>query len=200
MVKNSNFRMLVLVPVILFVSVSCSIVETERKDGTVGKIVSEMNGEPVVPREANRIAVPSFLNLTKREGIADYLTGRVRERISIDGRLAVVAKDQQPQLLLTGKVSDYQVQNIQYDEFGRPVKKRLRVVARVTLSEPLSGKLIFRNQAVQAFQAFSDIHPPITSELEVQTAVLNQLAERIKVQTIRGWYTELQTSIEKGKK
>lgn len=166
----------------------------------MGKIVSGMNGEPVVPRDANRIAIPPFQNMTTIEDIEEYLTSRVRERISIDGRLAVVAKDQQPQLLLTGKMSDYQVQHIQYDEFGRVVKKRLRVVAHVTLSETITGKLIFRNRAVQAFRVFSDIRPPITSEVEVRTAVLNQLAERIKVQTIRGWYTELQTSIEKGKK
>ena len=200
MKNNGNVPLNVLLLIILFFGVSCSIMETGRKEGAVGKIVSEMNGEPVVPRDVNRIAIPVFQNLTGVEGIQDYLTKRIRERISIDGRLAVVEKDQQPQLFLAGRVTDYQVQNIKYDEFGRPVKKRLRVVARVSLSQTISGKIIFRNQPVQAFKEFSDVRPPITSELEVRRAVLNQLAERVKVQAIRGWYTELQTSIERGRK
>jgi len=185
---------------IIAMTSSCFPGDSVRDSGTVSKIASEMNGELVIPRDANKICVPTFRNITGMKGIEEYLSREVRKRINIDGRLVVVDNDKGPQLLLSGIVTEYQVQDVNFDEFGRAVKKRLRIVARVSLSETIRGKVVFRNKSVQAFKSFSDIHPPITSELEVRTEVLNQLAERIKLQTIRGWYTELQTAIERVKK
>jgi outer membrane lipopolysaccharide assembly protein LptE/RlpB len=179
---------------------SCVPGEFARDEGAVKRIVSEMNGQPVVPRDANRVCVPIFKNLTSMKGIENYLSGEIRKRINIDGRLVVVDNNSDPQLLLSGIITEYQLQDVNFDEFGRAVKKRLRIVVRVSLSETTTEKIVFRNKAVQAFRSFSDIRPPITSELEVRTIVLNELAERIKMQTIRGWYTELQTAIEKVKK
>jgi len=179
---------------------SCFPGGSVKEPGTVNKIASEMNGEPVVPRDANKICVPTFANITVMKGIEKYLSREVIKRINIDGRLVVVDRGNGPQLLLSGTITEYQLQDVRFDEFGRAVKKRLRVVARVTLSETTRGKVVFRNKSVQAFKSYSDIQPPITSELEVRTEVLNQLAERIKLQTIRGWYTELQTAIERVKK
>ncbi|MFW5862156.1 MAG: LPS assembly lipoprotein LptE [Spirochaetota bacterium] len=179
---------------------SCSTGESVRDSGMVSKIASEMNGEPVIPRVANKICVPAFRNITSMKGIEKYLSREIRKSINIDGRLVVVDSNNGPQLLLSGTVTEYQLQDIKFDEFGTAVKKRLRIVAQVSLSEVTKEKVIFRNKSVQAFRSFSDIQPPITSELAVRTEVLNQLAERIKVQTIRGWYTELQTAIERVKK
>lgn len=185
---------------IFAVTISCFSGNSVRDAGTVNKIASEMNGELVIPRDANKICVPTFRNITGTKGIEKYLSREVRTRINIDGRLVVVDSDNGPQLLLSGTITEYQLQDVRFDGFGRAVKKRLRIVARVTLSETARGKVVFRNKSVQAFKSYSDIHPPITSELEVRTEVLNHLAERIKLQTIRGWYTELQTAIERVKK
>ena len=85
------------IPVLFSILLACvcigPLVSAQDKDAdtkTIDKLLRDITGEPVVPREANRIYIPLFENRTRRQGIAEKLRDRIREAISRDQRLAVI--------------------------------------------------------------------------------------------------------------
>ena len=93
-----------------------------------GPVLRRIDGSPVIPHGANRILVPYFVNYSGEHGLAEQISLRVRELTSMDGRLAVVAKSDEADLRLTGKVALYHLQSLQYSDGGLPVRKRMRIV------------------------------------------------------------------------
>ncbi len=166
----------------------------------IKNVLKSMNGEPVVPREANRIRIPVFSNGMGITSLCERLTLRVRELIFQDGRLAVVGDDNEAELVLKGNILLYQVQPIKYNDLGLAVKKRIRMVASVQLVDIARGKVIFNEAEIQAFEVFSDLVPPVVTEESAREKVIESLARRIALQTSSGWYTELMTPVEKARK
>jgi hypothetical protein len=193
------YKALFLLLTVTSLVISCSSMDTEKKAAT-GKLLRKINGEPVIPRSANRIIVPYFRNFTGEPSISERLTLRLRELISMDGRLAVVSDNDRADLRLNGKVELYHIQPIHYSDAGEPVRKRLRIVASIELVDLKHEKEIFSQMQVQAFEVFSDVIPPFVSETQVRESVIENLARRVAVSTVSGWYTGLMTRIEKGKK
>ena len=163
------------------------------------KLIDDINGEPVVPRAANRILVPDFRSSIGMSTVAERLTLLVRERISMDGRLAVVKDGEKADLLLEGLVRDYEIQPMEIDRTGRPEKKRMRITASARLVDTAKGRVIFHDREIQAFEIFSDLLPPVRHESLVRESVIQNLARRIALKVITGWYTELMSEVEKGK-
>lgn len=162
----------------------------------VSSIVKEIDGDTVVPRDANSIYIHDF---TDNSGIvADVLVLKIKEEINLDGRLTVVDNVKEADLRLNGRIKSYTVQNIQYGDMGRPIRKRLRIFASVQLHNLKKQTLIFNEPAIQAFQEFSDVITPIETEVFVKDKVIRNLAKRISKKIISGWYTEFMTPIEKG--
>ncbi len=182
----------------LLIVCGCAL-DKERKDSAVNQVLQNINGGPVVPREANKIVVPFFHNHTNEASISEKLTLNLRRLISMDGRLAVVSSNNKADLRLAGMIKLYQVQAVQYGDFHEPIRKRLRIIASVKLIDIKKKKEIFYDGGVQAFEVFSEVIPPITSEIQVRDRVIENLARRLSVKVINGWYTELMTPIEKGK-
>jgi hypothetical protein len=179
--------------------ISCSSFYTNKRS-TTGVVLGKINGEPVIPRSANRIIIPYFKNFTGEPTVSEKLTLRVRELISMDSRLAVVSDNYSADLRLKGNVVLYNIQPIHYSDAGEPVRKRLRIVVSIDLMDLKREKEIFSQSQVQAFEIFSDVIPPFVSETQVRERVIENLARRVAVNTVSGWYTELMTRIEKGKK
>jgi len=86
------------------------------------------------------------------------------------------------------------------DSAGIIKKKRLLIIAVISLINVQNGNYIFRNITVQAFKEFSDIEAPVTPFNIVQDEVEQVLASRIALQVETGWYTSLKTEVEKGRK
>jgi hypothetical protein len=184
---------------ILIISTGCTLTEKQNSN-TVKDVLRTFAGEPVIPRESNRIFIPLFSNLTDQLSIPLKMALRLKEQITADGRLAVVSENDNPELLLKGMINAYQVQPVKYDGFDKPVKKRLRIVASFRLFDIKKEKEILFDGNIQAFEEFSDVIPPIITEIQIQDKVLDDLAKRIALKTIDGWYTRLLTPVEKGKK
>lgn len=186
---------------LLFVFLLSSCITGERNDNsTFSKALRSINGEPVVPRKANRIIIPYFYNFTTVSSITDKITLKVRELISMDGRLAVVSDNKDADLRLIGKIVKYHLQPVQYGNFGQPVRKRLRILATIKLVDIKNNREIFFEKDIQSFEIFSDQIPPIVDEAVVRDRVLDNMARRISIKILTGWYTDLMSPIEKGKK
>lgn len=182
-------------------SVLLSITCSSPQSGTPspGKnFLQQINGEPVVPRNAITILVSEFEDYTAKFHYTNKLSLKIREYITSDGRLSVVPDN--GDLVLRGSITTFQIQPLSFSPQGIPIKKRILIIARVTLTDSRKNKIIFQNQPIQSFVEYSEQIPPVTSEIQAIDQVIVKLAERIQVQTIHGWYTSIMTPIEKGKK
>ena len=189
-------------PILLLCAVllllNCTATDNQ-KNSSIQEVLKSFKGEPVIPREANKIVLSEFQNITNEPLISYKLIIKLKEQITADRRLAVVSADDPADLLLKGMITDYQIQPVKFDGFDKPIKKRLRIIASVKLFDIKSNKEIFFDRAIQAFEEFSETIPPITTEIQIQDKVLDDLAKRIALKTINGWYTQLMAPVEKGK-
>ena len=162
------------------------------------RLVDKINGGPVVPRHANSIFIGEFTDLSGKADIARRLAMKVKELINRDGRLAVAPGAAGSDLALSAAVTGFQIQPVEYGNQGIPVKKRMLLTASVILLDMTRGRTIFGNRAVQSFTEYSETVPPVMSEYQAIDSVIEKMAERIRAQTITGWYTDYMTPVEKG--
>ncbi len=181
---------------ISFSLIACSTEQSTRTSSTK-ELLQKINGEPIVPRDAVTIDVSEFDDFTKNFLFTNKLTLKIREFITIDGRLAVVGEN--GDLTLKGSIEKFQIQPLVFTTQGIPVKKRILIISKVSLVDSKNKKIIFQNQPIQSFVEYSDQIPPIISEIQAIDQAIYKLAERIQVQTIHGWHTSLMTPVEKGK-
>jgi hypothetical protein len=167
--------------------------------GTAEKIIDSFEGVPVVPQYANRIFINQPANSTGLQILAPRLYDKIKEHISLEGRLGVVPDDSISDLRLEVRIVQYTIERLRYDAVGRPVQKRMRITADVRLLNLKKKKLIFWEADIQAFRVFSELEQPIETEVQVREYVLDDLAKRITSKTITGWYTDQMTIIEKRK-
>lgn len=175
---------------------ACTTPQSSRST-SAKEILQQINGEPIVPRNAVTIYVSEFDDYTAKFHYNNKLTLKVREFITLDGRLAVVGEN--GDLTLSGSIITFQIQPLSFTAQGIPLKKRILLISKVTLADSKKKKIVFQNQPIQSFIEFSDQIPPIMSEIQALDQVIYKLAERIQVQTIHGWHTSLMTPVEKGK-
>jgi hypothetical protein len=194
------FKYITIVFLLLCIILPSGCASSDKRSETgLRDVLSNFKGEPVLPREANRIIIPVFNNIAKKPEISELLTVKVREAIYSDSRLAVVSGNE-ADLILSGVITGYYMQPVKFDGYDRPVKKRLKITASIKLFDLKKEREIFFEREIQAFEEFSEIIPPITTEMRVLEKVIADLASRIALKTINGWYTKLLTPEEKGKK
>lgn len=179
----------------------CASGQDQNEDKvTFDEVLKDFKGEPVIPREANRIYLTPFNNRSVKRDIDEILMIKIRDAIIRDMRLAVTSDANNTDLVLTGTIQSYTIQMIKFNPIGEPEKKRMRITAVVTLMNSRDGAIIFERTGVQAFKEYSDTVPPILTENQVLLDVINELADRITLQTITGAYTGKMTNVEKGGK
>lgn len=181
------------------IAVSGCVADIRDEGTTVGKIVDRFEGEPVVPRNANRLYIAPPVNRSGNGLLAPKLYDRLRENISMDGRLGVETDETQGDLRLEVWITRYRIERMKYDEIGRAVTKRMWITADVRCTDVRRRKMIFHEADVQSFREYSELVAPIESETRVMEYVVDDLAKRIAAKTVTGWYTELMTDIEKRK-
>ncbi|MGB4268004.1 MAG: LPS assembly lipoprotein LptE [Spirochaetota bacterium] len=185
-----------IIAVVLLLILSCS----SNNKAELGNIVSSINGQPVIPYTANKLYIVPFTNQTGIPGYEEKIKQRITEKIITGGRLAIAPQQADSDVTLTGTIQSFQVQPIVIDSAGIIKKKRLLIIAVISLINARTGNYIFRNITVQAFKEFSDIEAPVTPINIVKDDVEQVLASRIALQVETGWYTSLKTEVEKGRK
>lgn len=197
--RHCYLQSIILIFTMTVLALFSSCLTMPENDGKVAQeVLGKLNGEPVIPRRANKIYIQEFSDFTGTPSIAQKTTIRVSDLILQDGRLSVVSDINNADVALFGKIVQYELQPIEYGEYQQPVKKRIRIIATVKLYNRLSQSVIFAESPVQSFSTFSDTTPPISSEFQVREQVIEELAQRIVKKTVSGWYTELMTPVEKG--
>jgi len=181
---------------LFFLMASSGCATSEESGGGFGSII---NGEPVVPRNANTVIIAAEEYRAMPE-ISRSLAIKVKDQINMDGRLAVTGHGENADLRLDMKVSSYALLVIKYDTMGRPEKKRVRIAADLKLTDMKNGRYIFYDREIQSFVEYSDIIPPVTSDIQALDSVIDGLAVRIRAKTITGCFTKYLTPEERGKR
>lgn len=185
---------------LLLISAVAGCAAEIRDDETMaGKIISGFEGEPVVPRTANRLFVMAPVNGTGVDVLTSRLLNRVKAAVSLDGRLGIEPDEARSDLRLEVLITNYMIQNVSFDAIGRAVRKRIWMTADVRLVNLKRKRAIFFEPAIQAFRVYSDLEQPVATEAQVSEYVLDELSRRITSKTVTGWYTGQMTEIEKGK-
>ncbi len=182
----------------ILLSAGCAAPEDAGNDGAVKDFLKSIDGEPVVPRTANRLYISPLRDRTGDYLPLSKLSIRLKESVNSDGRLVVVQEKDRSDLLLEVSVNEYAIQNIEFDGLGQPVKKRIRIVAGASLYDMRKKRPVFSDPLIQAFRVYSDTVPPVSAELQVLDSVIDELARRITAKTVSGWYTQYMNIIEKG--
>ncbi len=183
---------------IMVFAVGCTA-DLRDEETMAGKIINGFEGEPVVPRSANRLFIIPPVNVTGTGELSEKLLYKIKAHISLDGRLGVDADDQKSDLRLEVLITKFMVQNLAFDAIGRAVQKRIWITADVRLLNLKRNRVIFFEAGIQAFRVFSDLVQPIETVPQVTEYVLDDLGKRITSKTVTGWYTDQMTEIEKGK-
>lgn len=166
----------------------------------LAQFIQSFDGQPVIPFSANKIFISPLINETATPNIEVTITKRIIEKITVNGRLAIAPVKADSDVTLTGTIQSFQIQPIVIDSTRVIRKKRLLIIASISLYNEHTKSYIFRNITVQAFKEFSDVDAPIIPFTIVQDEVEQALAARITLQVETGWYTSLKTEVEKGKK
>jgi hypothetical protein len=191
-------KQFILIAILIFSITGCGS-DINNDGNMVRKIIDGFDGEPVVPRNANRLYIVPPANTTVRDDMSPKLFNKVREYISIDGRLGVDADDNNSDLRLEIWITRYLIEGMKFDAIGRAIEKRMWITADVRLLNIKRKKLIFYEANIQSFKSFSELVSPIETETQVLDYVLDDLAKRITAKTVTGWYTDQMTIIEKRK-
>ncbi|MBN2038749.1 MAG: hypothetical protein JW864_01825 [Spirochaetes bacterium] len=171
----------------------------DDRHSSIKKAINGIDGEPVIPRTANKIYIPLFRNSTGINDISENLYRSLKEKINMDGRLTVVPEGIRPDLRLDGIITRYEIQPVKFNVHGESVRERIRITASLRLVDLNKNKEIFYEKNLQAFDEFSEKIPPVTTETRIRNKITDMLAERIALKTINGWYTKLMTPVERGK-
>lgn len=199
-IREKNMRVkLAIFMGLISITVSACLSDIREEGTTVGKIAEKFEGEPVVPRNANRLYVAPPVNASGNDILPPKLYDRIREHISMDGRLGVETDEGMGDLRLEVRITGYQIQAMKFDEIGRVVTRRMRITADARCTDLRRRKMIFYETGIQSFREYSELVAPIESEARVLEYVLDDLAKRITAKTVTGWYTDLMTDIEKRK-
>ena len=156
-------------------------------------------GEPVVPREANRLLIPFPVNNTGIPLLQEKLRQRMITLNSIDHRLSVVNQGEEADIELDITILELQLQPVKTDTLGQVEKKRVRITASIVLKNLRRGTVILRDSEIQSFREYSDRIPPVESDDTARDTALDILAQRITAKVQRGWYTEYLTPEERRK-
>lgn len=164
----------------------------------LNKTLSGNTGEPVIPREANKIFIQDIDCAVAPEFPGEELKLLLNESFIREGRLATVNTPDNCDLILKMKLIDYNIRNMKINSIGVPLEKRLNINVVLSLYDNKNKKTVINSRPVYAFRIFSESVHPIEPENIALRKCLAEMAGRITTAVLTGWYTDLMTPGEKG--
>jgi len=179
---------------IIIIFISCNSV---NKKNNSNSILENIDGEPVIPRNANKL----YIIIENNNYIfSQKLLYKIKEQIRMKGRLALVDDVSRAEISLIIKIILYQIQPVKYGKFGHPEQERIRIVVSLRLIDLKKKKIILYDPKIEAFKKYSTIKFSNRNNFQIRDMVLNELVDRIVSKSSTGWYTNFLTDIEKRNK
>ncbi|PIU47472.1 MAG: hypothetical protein COS94_07080 [Candidatus Hydrogenedentes bacterium CG07_land_8_20_14_0_80_42_17] len=139
------------------------------------------NPEVSLPSNIRKIAIPTFVNTSDREGIELDVTQRILNQFMASSQLAVTPRVEEADGVLRGEIYRYQRAPVSWDQTNRIVQYKIKILCRVGFYDRTSGeeKLIWQVDDIDGVTAYSLLaSPPETEELAIFSAA-DELARDI---------------------
>jgi len=182
--KNILFILMVL-PVLL---ISCS--SLQEAPSQIANVIEKSSGETIIPRNANSLFIYPVKNKTSRQDIEDKMMRGIKNKISLEGRVALVVDIRSAELSLECIINNYIIEAIEFRDIGRPVRMRLKIFISAKLYDRKRDKVIFFDPEMQSYKIFSDVLTPVETEEQALDFVIDNLTNRIMEKTRTGWDTK----------
>lgn len=181
--------------------------ENEGADKLVQDLGQIFDGGEVIPTSLRRAYVYNVRNRSFQGQIGQELTNRLVLELEKRGRLLLVENPKDAHVLIYTTLEHYKKIPIAWDPLGRPTSVSMFAVAEVKVrqnSRPgkpgKPGKVLVEKTPVEARLTYATRGMGAAAELEARYRLMDQMAARVALTAETGWYTELKTDRELGKK
>jgi hypothetical protein len=174
--------------IMILTMLSCS--SLQETPSQIANVIDKSTGETVIPRNSNSLYIYPIKNKTNRQDIEDKMMMGIRNKISLEGRVALVSDLKSAELSLECIVNNYIIEFIEYRDIGRPVRMRLKIFISIRLYDLKREKVILFDPEMQSYKIYSDVLSPIETEEQALEFVLNNLTDRIMEKVRTGWDTK----------
>ncbi|MBN1918706.1 MAG: LptE family protein [Verrucomicrobia bacterium] len=141
----------------------------------------------LLPEHIKTIAVPAFVNKTGEPNLEIGATTAVNNRLHIDGTLKIVGEDEDPDVLLTVEIVNYQRRAVRFTGATRPAEYRITVTVRATLHDMREDKDLFVNERLSGRTEFVIQGSLPDSETRAQPRAFDDLARNVVERIVEGW-------------
>jgi hypothetical protein len=126
------------------------------------------------------IAIPIMVNNSPEPLLETLLTAAIREKFIRDGRLTVVATEQ-ADLILRGKIINYGVRTLSFDDQDRSSEVRIRIDAGFSLIRKGSGEELWalNLQARSEYPVFERLSSVERAKDAAESRAFKELAEEL---------------------
>lgn len=139
-----------------------------------------------VPSNVNDVHVPPIENRSNETGLENLLTDQVTQQLLADGRVELVDKPE-ADVIVQGVITDYQRIPLAYNDQDIVQLYKVRVEMALRLLDPETGKVLRQFNRIFRETRYSDINPPIETELDAKQRVVRKLARDVVTTVVEGW-------------
>lgn len=190
-----KLRIVIITIIALLTSgLSCSVMQ----GGEDKNVRTLFEGGELIPGKGTKIYVNNFESGLYKNFNSKELVSRLKRNINSDVTLTVTDIKDEAEIILTGIITAYTIQPVEFNLQGQPELKRLRLTLALTLYNPVREHTIFRSRIVEAMHEYSDTRFPVETELRAQLKLIDKIVPRIISQIYTGWYTDQLTPAERG--
>jgi RNase P/RNase MRP subunit p29 len=135
--------------------------------------------DTVLPKTIHTVSIPAFTNLTTRYKLTDQLPEVVAREFITRTRYRVVADANTADAVLRGTVINYSFYPTIYDQTtGRAAFAEIHVTLAVTLTERVSGKVLFNRPNFDVRETYQ-ISPDATQYFEESDPALKRAGQQV---------------------
>lgn len=139
-----------------------------------------------IPTNVNDVYLEPINNKTGEIRLSNILTDQAIQQLLADGRIDLVDK-KKADVFVQGTVTNYKRIPLSYNEQDIVQQYKVRVEMSLTLKDAKTGEELNNFSDIFRETTYSDINPPIETELDAQERVLRKLARDIVTTVVEGW-------------
>ncbi|HLB95135.1 MAG TPA: LptE family protein [Nitrospiria bacterium] len=143
-----------------------------------------------LPLDAKTIAIPTFRNQTFESALESTLTTYVKEEFITSNRFGVTNNPDEADLVLKGIIQSFGLTPLSIDQTtGRVLEYRVKIVLDITLEDPKSQKVLWRESSLETTAEFFAGADPSATRVAQNRAVAEagkHLAEELVSRVLEG--------------
>lgn len=139
-----------------------------------------------IPTNVNDVYLPPVENQSNETGLENLLTDQVTQQLLADGRVDLVEKSG-ADVIVQGVITNYQRIPLAYNDQDIVQLYKVRVEMDLALTDPRTGEILRNFERIFRETRYSDINPPIETELDAKQRVVRKLARDVVTTVVEGW-------------